>query len=194
MINIYYIHNGDGTPIYVGKTTNLKERLKCHKQTRPHFTHIELIEMVNDDEWKFWEEFYIELFLSWGFDLENKTRKGHGCGARPCKWGDKISQSNKGKQRNWRDKNEIEIRRQRQKGKQYLLGHKYTEEQKQNLLNGKRKTFHQYDLDGNFIEEWFATQSEIARFFQKDVSSLTQHLKNKQKSAYGYIWKKFDSL
>jgi hypothetical protein len=192
MINIthiYFIHNGDGVPLYVGKTVNLENRLKLHKHQKSHFTHIELIESIPSNEWKFWEEFYIDLFYSWGFRLENKTRSGRGCGARPCKWGDKISKAMKGKKPNWNDKNEIELRRQRQLGKQYTLGYKYTQEQKDKCVDGKRRIYHQYDIRGTLIKEWYATKTEIANYFNKDIGSISQHMSGKQKTAYGYIWK-----
>jgi hypothetical protein len=192
MINnthIYFLHKGDHIPFYVGKTINLIDRLKNHKQNYNYHIDIESIEVVNDNEWKFWEEFYISLFKSWGFLLTNKTDKGRGCGARPCLWSDKISDANKGKQRQWRDPNELEIRKQRQTGKQYTLGYKYTPEQKNKLIIGKRKIFEQYNKNGEFIKRWEATKTEIANFFNKDIGSLTQHIKGKQSTAYGYIWR-----
>jgi len=193
MINItyiYFLHLGDGIPTYIGKTVCPKSRLNLHKQTNILY-EMEIIDNVDSKEWKFWEEFYIELFLSWGFILTNKTRKGRGCGTRKCEWADKISQSNKGKQRKWRDENEIEKRRQNQLGKKYTLGYKYTSEQKEKCIAGKRKKYIQYDLKGNIIKEWFNTQGEIAKYFNKDSASLSQHLKGKQKTAYGFIWKVF---
>lgn len=96
MINttyIYFIHKGDNIPCYIGKTVNSSIRLKNHKAKNKQYTHLEIIDEVPSSEWKFWEEWYIELFISWGFNLENKTLKGRGPGIRPCTWKDKISQS-----------------------------------------------------------------------------------------------------
>jgi len=94
MIHIYFIHKGDSIPCYVGKTNNLKKRLAIHKHWNSEYTNIELIDSISDTEWKFWEEWYIELFYSWGFTLENKTRKGRGPGeGRHCDWSSKISSS-----------------------------------------------------------------------------------------------------
>jgi hypothetical protein len=191
MINtthIYFIHKGDSIPCYVGKTTNLKKRLAIHKYWNYEYTHIELIDSIPTDEWKFWEEWYIELFYSWGFNLENKTRKGRGPGHRPCTWGNKISQSLKGKTPKWSEE-EIKLRKTRLKGKQFVLGYQYTESQKQSMTEGRRHTYSQYDLKNNFIKEWYATKNEIAFYFNKDNSGLTHHLNGRQKSAYGFIWK-----
>ena len=164
MINthIYYLHRGDNTPIYIGKALDTHRRLlehRCHR--KDYDLCVETIEIVKD--WKYWEEFYIELFTSWGFTLDNKTKKGRGPGIRPNTWGDKIGKS--------------------------LKGNKYSEEQKLNCRNGHRKTYYQYDLEGNFIKEWFATGREIGEHFNKCSSNLTKYFKGRQKSAYGFTWK-----
>lgn len=39
---------------------------------------IEIIDIVDKTEWKFWEQFYISLFKSWGFILVNSTVGGEG--------------------------------------------------------------------------------------------------------------------
>jgi hypothetical protein len=191
MINIthiYFIHKGDSIPCYVGKTTNLHSRLAGHKNTKPQYTHIELIDSIPSSEWKFWEEYYINLFYSWGFNLENKTRKGRGCGERPCTWADRISKSLKGKIPKWSEQEKID-RKNRLKNKKFALGYKYTEQQKENCTIGKRRIYYQYDKEGNLVKEWYATKQEIALFFNKDSSNLTHHLNGRQKSAYGFIWK-----
>lgn len=96
MINttyIYFIHKGDNIPCYIGKTVNPQDRLKNHKAKNKQYLYLEILDEVPSSDWKFWEEWYIELFISWGFILENKTVKGRGPGHRPCTWGDKISKS-----------------------------------------------------------------------------------------------------
>lgn len=39
---------------------------------------IEIVDIVDKAEWKFWEQFYISLFKSWGFRLVNSTDGGEG--------------------------------------------------------------------------------------------------------------------
>jgi group I intron endonuclease len=39
---------------------------------------IEIVDFVDKAEWKFWEQFYISLFKSWGFVLVNSTDGGEG--------------------------------------------------------------------------------------------------------------------
>jgi hypothetical protein len=80
---------------YVGKTKNLKLRLNEHILTsNKNKTHkdrwiqkilflkqkpiIEILDEVNENEWQFWEKFYISLLKSWNFNLTNHTGGGEG--------------------------------------------------------------------------------------------------------------------
>lgn len=40
---------------------------------------LEIIDIVLENEWSFWERYYISLYKSWGFDLKNGTFGGDGC-------------------------------------------------------------------------------------------------------------------
>lgn len=191
MINtyIYYLHNGDFIPRYIGKANNPKARLNLHKRLEERKNYqMEILDEVPMDEFKFWERWYISLFESWGFVLENKSKAGAGPGIRPNTWGDKISKALKGKTPNW-SKEEIKARKTRLKGKQFALGYKYTEEQKSKMSKGKRKKWFQYSLKGNLIKEWYATNRELGNHFNKCPSGLTKHIQGKQASAWGYVWK-----
>jgi len=80
---------------YVGKTNNLKIRLNQHlKESKKNKTHkdkwisklislyqepiIEILDEVNENEWQYWEMFYISLLKSWNFKLINHTIGGDG--------------------------------------------------------------------------------------------------------------------
>jgi hypothetical protein len=39
---------------------------------------IEVLDKVNKNEWQFWEQYYIELYKSWNFNLTNTTIGGMG--------------------------------------------------------------------------------------------------------------------
>lgn len=86
---------------YIGKTNNIKTRLKehctfCSLQSQTHKNNwvklllkenlkpeIEIVDEVNESEWQFWEKHYISLYKSWGFKLTNSNDGGHG-GLNPC--------------------------------------------------------------------------------------------------------------
>jgi hypothetical protein len=94
---IYTLSDKDGNVRYVGKTEQyLKQRLYSHlnecksnkksykiswlksllnKGERPL---IEVIDEVPDDEWEFWEKYWIAQLSSWGIKLTNLTSGGGG--------------------------------------------------------------------------------------------------------------------
>jgi len=74
---IYYLHRGDNIPFYIGKSIRPKFREYEHKTSKGNI-FMEEIDEIFSKEWKFWEQYYISLFRSWGFVLENKNNGGGG--------------------------------------------------------------------------------------------------------------------
>lgn len=50
------------------------------------------------------------------------------------------------------------------------------------------KSILQYDIDGNFIQEW-ESASKAAKFLNKEGCSITNVCNGKRNQAFGYIWK-----
>jgi hypothetical protein len=74
---IYVMFNGND-PVYVGKTTRLKEREKEHKTAfRKNKMNVEMV-VLEEIKWgvgsEYWEKFYYCLFTSFGFKLHQKMR------------------------------------------------------------------------------------------------------------------------
>ncbi|MFM2394614.1 MAG: hypothetical protein RLZZ546_2596, partial [Bacteroidota bacterium] len=85
-------------PKYIGKTKfSVEERLKSHiKESKMKSKNnkkiawirsllktnlkptYEILEICNEKNVNFWEQHYISLFRSWGFDLKNMTNGGDG--------------------------------------------------------------------------------------------------------------------
>lgn len=171
MISIYFLHKGDNVPFYVGKTTNLNRRRMAHSTERKHKVFIEEIESVNENEWKYWEEFYIALFKSWGFILENKTDKGRGPeNNRQITWGNKITNSKKGKPT----------------GVDYTTRKSIKGRPRSKTAGKPPVPVLQYDKQGNFIKEWDSISNAEKWLGKGDIRSV---LGKKTKSAGGYIWK-----
>ena len=99
LCKIYALIDEAGLVRYIGKTvTPLKSRLSKHiksaLKSSPGKTHkndwikkmyrnesvidIILIDSIPNDEWRFWETFYISLFKTWGYKLTNMTDGGDG--------------------------------------------------------------------------------------------------------------------
>jgi hypothetical protein len=77
-IKIYSLEKNN-IPFYIGKTINsLNRRLSNHKKIFGNDISISPVDECTVYDWRFWEEYYISLFKSWGFNLKNKNNGGCG--------------------------------------------------------------------------------------------------------------------
>lgn len=207
MIKIYYLHRGDNILFYIGKTkTTLKKRIYRHKLKFGENIQIEEIDLVNLNEWKFWEEFYIELFKSWGFKLENKNKGGGGLEYHTQETKNKISNSFKSK-----SKEEIESinnkRRLSNLGKKRIGGGRkpYTKEQKIALGNRlyykseefrgkKRKPVLKINKNTLEIIKEYNSLEEASLDCNINSSDICNCCRGNQKTSGGFVWKYKNSL
>ena len=90
-VYIYTLENSQTNEIkYVGKCENLSIRLRKHLTDKSKTKKtiwikslespplISILDEVPENEWKFWETFWISIFKSWGFILANGTSGGEG--------------------------------------------------------------------------------------------------------------------
>jgi hypothetical protein len=102
-MKIYTLENKNNIPFYVGKSTNPSHRFYNHSKTYGSDVILKIIDDVDDNEWKFWEKYWIGQFKSWGFNLLNKNKggggpdKGRKLRPKDKEWKNKIGASNKGK-------------------------------------------------------------------------------------------------
>jgi len=200
MINITYIYLVENcyenpNKVYVGKTKNPNQRKCIHKKTYGKqivYTIIDQIESLDRKDWEPLESYWIEQFRQWGFDLQNKRMKG-GSG---CEFWDE-EQKNKHKK----------IFRNRvitwvNPGSR---NYKWTEGQKNNRKGkgtGKRKTWtkilnhpskskpvFQYDLHGNFIQEYPSCTEAGRVLFGGKSQGIQDCASGRQSTGYGFIWK-----
>lgn len=92
---IYTLSDSNDNIRYIGKTNDPKYRLKKHllesKYKRTYKEKwidsviktgenikLEIIDEVDNDNWCFWETYWISQFRTWGFDLVNGTSGGEG--------------------------------------------------------------------------------------------------------------------
>jgi hypothetical protein len=194
-IAIYYLHNGDNIPFYVGKTNNPYRRNISHKYHMHKSVYLEIIDEIYKEEWKFWECYWIEQFKQWGFQLENKNNGGGGLTDLTEEHINKLK----------KPKSEI-ARKNMSNGKK---GHPmYTQEWKQNISKSKKgipnpklsisrtgvshpkksKRMFQYDKQLNLIKIWDSAKQagETLKINPLDIQCVAR---NKQKTAKGFIWK-----
>ena len=138
MIYIYILlrHN---VPFYVGKTNNLSNRLSEHKKKFNRDIEIEAIHLVENNDWKFWENHYIDLFKSWGFNLTNKNRGGGGLINHTSETKNKISQILKNKPK-------PEVFKKFMSG--FRQGTTHTLESKQQISNNKKGSKYEIKIKG----------------------------------------------
>jgi len=98
LISIYELINPDTyKPFYIGKTKqSLKERLRGHISDSRRYKNnhavylqslskkpiINLIDIVVESQWRFWETYWISQYRTWGFDIINVTDGGTGATAK----------------------------------------------------------------------------------------------------------------
>lgn len=191
-----YILERNGVPFYVGKTLQeIQDRFYTHGSKRKDSEIIE-IDRVSDADWRFWESWYIDLFKSWGFKLENKNDGGGGRGpgwiSSPER-NAKIKASMKNHSQYYTE----EVRKKiSEKNKD--KARPFTKEHQQNMLLAKRKqakTLLMFDLENNLIREW-ESKGQAAEWIQETKGrkgNLTSQIKDcifgKQKTAFGFKWK-----
>lgn len=135
MIKIYLLTDNEDF-YYIGKTKNsLLNRLYSHKSyfKNPKL-NIQLLDEVEEENWKFWESYWISQFRSWDFLLYNKNDGGGGMKRASLetriKMGEKkLGNKNMlGKTHSIETKSKISIAN---KGIKNHLGHKQSEYQKE---------------------------------------------------------------
>lgn len=208
MVYIYVLVDPINNDIkYCGKTINPKERyighLKekktqkekrdwiCELKTKKLKPVLEILDEVDDENWDFWEKYWICQLKSWGFNLFNKTNGGE------------ISVVG--------FKHTEETKRKITKSQ---TGRKLTEEWKQNISNGRRglkfskehikklseshknqvpinkKPILQIDINNGKVLNEFESIKKALYHMKKDLENynISKVCKGKLKSAFGYYW------
>lgn len=195
MINIYYLHQGDNVPVYIGETSqSLNRRLNNHKRKLGTNLFIELVDIVSTNEWRFWESFYISLFKSWGFILINKNKGGGGMEKGYPKHTSESKQKIGNKIRGRHHNDETKLKQSisntgisRNKNNQYAKGHKKTEEGLINIGKLRSKPIYQLNKNNDIIKEWNSIK-EASLTLKIQSSDINNVCKNKLKSAGGFRW------
>lgn len=205
-IKIYYLADPITDEIkYVGKTEKeLDFRLHQHLvkkdntyvrcwikslKEKKRVPTIELIEEVSENEWKFWEKYWICQFKCWGFKLTNLTLGGDGCNIRHHSEDTKkkLSETRKKQGSPWM-KNRIVTEETKKKLSIFNTGRKIPEEKKINFGKHNNVKIKQYDLNGVYITT-FKSIADAGRFIKKHPNNVQMCASGKCRSAGGYIWR-----
>jgi hypothetical protein len=203
---IYYLHCGDNIPFYVGKTTGkIKNRQNAHQNVIKRNILLEVIDIVDNQDWRFWEKYLIEQFKQWGFNLTNKNKGGGGVTNHTKETKFLMSNIHKGLAKPMNEitkkkisnthKNRVLTKNWKENISNGLKGRKFTQEWKDKIKNNTKnkggKPVLQFDKNNIFIKE-FPTSAEAEEYLREDKNRLSRNIANcclgKTKSAYGYKW------
>jgi hypothetical protein len=164
----------NNVPFYIGKTIQrLDKRLLNHKKRLNNYNiSIFEIDIVEDNDWKFWEEYYILLFKSWNFNLDNKNNGGGGVERHNIDSKNKISFKLKGKKRTEETKKKIS---KSMLGKNIWSKGGYTSKQ-----------IYQFDKHNNYIKTYPSVAEAIR---QTGFQTINMCALGKTKTSGGFIWK-----
>jgi hypothetical protein len=186
---IYYLHQGDNIPFYIGKSRRHLERLENHKQI--YGSHIQMKVLTFVEDWRYWEKYYIQKYKNLGYILENKNNGGGGPAFTSQETIDKI------KNHPTRGKKISKARLgqpMKNKGKPLSEDHIAKIKATRGFLKSRKNPWQQrpviqLDLDDNFVRE-FGSQTEAQYIMGKPNSDgIGACCRGEQKTAYGYKWK-----
>lgn len=166
MISIYILLENE-IPIYLGKTNKPIRRLREHRMNFSKDVALEVLDEVEENEWIFWEQWWIELFNSWNIILLNKNRGGGGPNQQTELAKNLIGNKQKG------------IKKPTISNK--LKGQKITWDL------GTSTAVLQFDKQGNFVAE-YKSMGEAYSKTGVPSSAICDVCKEKRRSAHGYIW------
>ena len=200
-IGIYYLYRENNFPFYIGKSKNPKTRINSHKKKFGNDIILEVIDYVPNNDWKFWEEWYIQLFKSWGFLLKNKNKGGGGSHSHSFytknliskklknrvykkEWAKNLSKATIDKSKNMPKDFGERISR----AKKGIPNPKLRETRKGKPHPKKSWKIEQFDLSYNYIQT-FTSAKEAGECLGRHPQSIRDAASGIQKTAYGYKWK-----
>jgi len=193
---------------YCGKTKDMSIRYKSHLKTSPKYKNrkrnwvkslknkgikpvMEVIDIVDVENWNFWEKYWISQLKSWGFNLVNGNNGG-GFDVTGFKHTEesknKITNAQKGRKLSEEWKRNISIGRS---------GITFSENHIKNLSKshkGKKannnKIIYQIDMKNGEILNKFESIKNALKYLNVDLknSNISKVCKNKLKSVFGYYW------
>ena len=170
-----------------------------------------ILDVIEEKDVIFWEQYWISQIKSWGFDLDNSNNGGGGLNKRDNEFSSWLSNRSKGNKYNLGKTHSDEAKYKMSIAKlgkpSPRKGIVVSEETKKLMglrklgkignANGfkhseefkikKRKIIIQTDLDNNFIREWNSV-TDIGKHFNVTISVISKILKKENKTYKNFIW------
>jgi hypothetical protein len=166
MISIYLLFENN-TPVYIGKTNKPNRRIREHRIKFSKDVFLEVIDEVEEDEWIFWEQWWIEVFNSWNIKLSNKNKGGGGP--------------------EWQTDSAKQLIGNKQKGIKKPTVSNKLKGQKINWDLGTSTCVLQFDKQGKLMAE-YSSMGEAYNKTGVPTSAICDVCKGRQRTAHGYIW------
>jgi len=197
MIDIYVLEKNN-IPFYIGKSKNTSSRIGQHKNKKQPTSYF-IIDTVNDNEWVFWEGYYISLFKNWGYVLENKNNGGGGRQIMNDKEKQYRSNLYVGRVSPMKGKKQSEYNKQRMRETHLGVNFhtpeglskisKIQKERDRTEENKKKyKKVGQFDLNGNLIKIWDSLK-EPTLYYNIPNGNISMCCRGLCKTIKGYGWK-----
>lgn len=219
---IYLVTNcyGDSNKVYIGKEKTNKSKYNTRKYDHKKrfgenivFTFIDKINSLDSKNWKPLEQYWIEQFRQWGFDIQNRNKGGGGPNKLSNKQIKKLKkpilqynlvgnfvkewESLKDISNHLKIKSSAEISRccrgERRQVKGFIFKFKTKNFKKIIKITPKtnlnRKKVIQLDLNNNFIKEWNSAQEASININKKFSSTIASCCNQNTKTALGYKWR-----
>lgn len=202
---VYIYTLSDSTGIrYVGKTNNIRRRKRSHINesksnklnnhrvnwiksllNKEQYPIIEILDVVPEEEWVFWEMFWISQMRCWGCDLVNSTNGGED----PPSWKGKTH-TNKYKERRRR----IMLLDNPAKNMNNDWKRKISESNKGRVFSKEHiknlgKPVIQLTLVNEFIMEW-ESASAAGRCLNISINNICACCRGERKKCGGFKWER----
>lgn len=149
-----YLLELEDNKIYIGKTINPSHRFHSHKKSKK-VIYSTIIDTVSNFEWKYWEKFYIELFKTWNFELDNKNNDGGGPSkgrylrSKDQNWKNNLSKAHKGKIIT--SETRLKMSKSHLNKPSPFKGQTHTTQTRNIISKSLSKSVTQYDTNGNLL-------------------------------------------
>lgn len=132
---------------------------------------IELLDIVPESEWEFWESYWIFQLKSWNINLTNMTSGGEGCNGGKGSLGYKHTEE---------AKKRISIANSKPRTQEWIT----------NSANANKKPILQFDLKNNLLKRWDSSTDAAIFLGNKNYKkNITACCRGKKKTAYKFIWR-----
>lgn len=200
---------------YIGKSdkpeSRLIEHIKKSKYTKTYKNNwiisllkkdlkpiLEILDIVDSNNWGFWEKYWISQFRTWGFNLTNISEGGDG-GNFGFECNKKISMRLKNrvfsKVTLEKMRESAKLRKITDEGRKKLslskMGQKnpmFGKKQSKSFIENQFKPVIQLSINNEIIKEW-GSLKEVSEYLLINRNTIRMVCQGKRKTAGGYKWK-----